>query len=56
MKRMYKQPETEIAALETAKLMDTMKMSEAGENGGGGGSTEAPARHSTALPVPGGAL
>ena len=55
MKRMYKQPETEITAVNTQRMMEGQNVS-VNEGGGGGGEAGAPARHSTALPVPGGAL
>ncbi|MBR1717043.1 MAG: hypothetical protein IJ718_05415 [Paludibacteraceae bacterium] len=41
MKKMYKQPETEVAAVNTARLMDTATMSTK-ENGNG--IMEAPSR------------
>ena len=50
---MYKKPITEIAAVDTERLMDSMTMS-AGP--GGGGKTEAPARQSVAPAVPGDGL
>lgn len=55
MKRMYKQPETEITAVNTQRMMQDVTVS-TNEGGGGGGVAGAPARHNTALPVPGGAL
>ena len=51
--KMYKKPITEIAAVDTERLMDSMTMS-AGP--GGGGKTEAPARQSVAPAVPGDGL
>jgi hypothetical protein len=54
MKRMYKQPETEIAAFKTARLMDGLTTSDGGVDNSN--EAHAPAHHSTALPVPGGAL
>jgi hypothetical protein len=39
---MYKEPITEVAAVNTERLMDTSTMSSAGP--GGGGKTEAPSR------------
>jgi len=42
MKKMYKEPITEVAAVNTERLMDTSTMSSAGS--GGGGKTEAPRR------------
>ena len=52
MKKMYKHPETEVEDLYGANLMLTV--SEGGNDGPG--SNDAPKRHETALPVPGGAL
>jgi hypothetical protein len=43
MKQMYKQPQTDVAVINTANLMDITTMSTQGS--GGGGETEAPARH-----------
>ncbi len=40
--KMYKKPITEIAAINTERLMDTATMSSAGP--GGGGKTDAPRR------------
>lgn len=52
MKRMYKQPETEIAVMKV-KTSLLLNVSEGGE---GDPDAHAPKPHSTALPVPGGAL
>ena len=43
---MYKQPQTDVAVINTANLMDITTMSTQGAGGGGGTTgTEAPARH-----------
>ena len=54
MKKMYNQPQTDVVALNTERLMDTATMSSAGS--GGGGKTEAPVIRSVAPAVPGDAL
>jgi len=53
MKRMYKQPETEIAVMKV-KTSLLLNVSEGESNGDP--DPHAPKPHSTALPVPGGAL
>ena len=53
MKRMYKQPETDVLTVNTERMMDGATLSPGGP---GDGNMEAPKQHSTALPVPGGAL
>lgn len=45
MMKMYKKPETEIVSLEAEKLLQGLiTMSPGDTNGGGGGTTDAPAR------------
>lgn len=55
MKKMYKNPKTEVLAVSTERMMDSVNVS-TNPGGGGGGTAHAPARQGVAPAVPGDGL